>query len=67
MTQPARLPKGTRRSIRRYAIQAQLAWARAAGFLNREGHGADSLYYGPDGEALLPLGGRQAASKEFGA
>jgi hypothetical protein len=47
------LRKGTKRNIRSYAIKAQRLWARIAGFINREGHGADSLFYGPDGEPLL--------------
>src|SRR3990170_536800 len=46
-------PKAKRRSIRTTAIQAQHDWMQAAGFRNREGHGADGVYYGPDGYPLL--------------
>lgn len=45
--------KGTRRSVRSYGIKAQRLWAQAAGFHNREGHRADSVYFGPDGTVAL--------------
>lgn len=45
--------RGSHASIRSYGIAAQCEWAKVAAFANREGHGADSVYFGPDGEALL--------------
>lgn len=58
--------RGTRRSIRKYGIAAQREWAVAAGFAVREGHGADSLYYGPDGAALLANEHKQQARFPWG-
>lgn len=51
------------KNSRKRGIQTQLDWTRATSFVNREGHGLDCLYLGPDGHALV--GGEHKHKRSF--
>jgi len=65
-TSATRKKRGSHRSIRAEGIRAQRTSALLAGFQPREGHGSDSLYYSPDGAALLVGESKHAAQFPWG-